>query len=224
MRRNLFLILLIMGVLTALERNSLCFVAPGRFGCPTESPEQSAQDYGLFYHTGYAIAYVFDCVFLAIWMPFFNWWVKDLPVPKSALEGINGVLMAVNRVLFGAHLLYQGIHFFCILYVLFVFRENMKSFSLRSAGQRTSWKERFFLVTSAVAAVMIGSAALHTLDAVEMVKVKTVEYGLVLVPAQILIGLRLASKVQRKREQRVLAGLAASRHVEMGVQDEKVGA
>jgi hypothetical protein len=142
-------------------------------------------------------------------MLFVKWWLKDLLVPSSVLDGINSVLMAVNRVFCGACLLYQGIHFFCILYALFVFRENMKSFSPRSVGQRTSWKERFFLVGSALAAVVIGFGALHTLEAVEIMKLKTLECGVVIVPTQVLSGLRLASKVQRMREQRVLAGLTA---------------
>jgi hypothetical protein len=142
-------------------------------------------------------------------MLFFKSWLKDLPVPNSVLDGINSVLMAVNRVFYGACLLYQGIHFFSILYALFVFRENMESFSLRSVGQRTIWKERSFLVGSAVAAVVIGFGALRTLDAVEIMKLKMLEYSVVIVPTQVLIGLRLAWKVQRKREQRALAGLTA---------------
>jgi hypothetical protein len=98
---------------------------------------------------------------------------------------------------------------FAFSIALFVFRENMKSFSPRSVGQRTSWKERFFLVGSALAAVVIGFGALHTLEAVEIMKLKTLECGVVIVPTQVLSGLRLASKVQRMREQRVLAGLTA---------------
>ncbi len=221
MRRNLLVVLLVMGVMTALERNSLCMIAPGRFGCPQKSPKQIEHDYGLFYHTGYAIAYVFNCMFLSIWMPFFDWWVKDVPVPKAALDGMNSVIMAVNRVLSVAHILYQGIYFLCILYALLRFKESTKPCSLRSDGPRMSWRERFFLVAFAIAGVVIGSGALHSLEVVEMARVKTLEYVLVIVPAQVLMGLKLASKVQWKRERRALAGRVTTRHVEMGGEDEK---
>jgi hypothetical protein len=219
MWRNLLVILAVMGLLTALERNSLCMVAPGRFGCPAVSPEQTVQDYGLFYHTGYAIAYVFDCIFLCVWMPFFNWWVSEVPVSRAALDGFNNVLMEINRVLFGAHIVWQAAQFFITLYLVLRFR---KDFTSESDAPHTSWKERFFLVASAVASVVVGSGGLYTLELAEMAKVKTLEYGMVIVPAQILVGLRFASKVQQIHQRRVLAGQAATKHVETGLADEKV--
>lgn len=216
MRRNILFILLIMGTLTALERNTLCMVTPGRFGCAATSPEQSKKDYGLFYCVAYAIAYIFDCIFMSIYIPFFDWWVRDLPVSKSAFDSMNVVLLVLNQVMCGAHALYQAAQFIAMLYV--VLRYN-KNFTMRADVSHTSWKQRSFLVASALATVALGSGALHTLELAELARVKTLEYGLVIVPAQIVIGLRFASKVQRKKEQRALAGMAATQHVEMGVQD-----
>jgi len=220
MGRNLLVILLVMGLLTALERNSLCMVAPGRFGCPAVTPEQTAQDFGLFYHTGYAIAYVFDCIFLCVWMPFFNWWVSEVPVSRAALDGFNNVLMQINRVLFGAHIVWQAAQFLITLYLVLRFTTDFWS---RSDTSHTSWRERSLLVASAALSVVIGSGALHTLELAEMAKVKMLEYGMVIVPAQVLVGLRFASKVQQIRQRRVLAGRAATSHVEAGLVDEKAG-
>ncbi|KAF7512094.1 hypothetical protein GJ744_002807 [Endocarpon pusillum] len=220
MLQNILFVVLIMGTLTALERNTLCMVTPGRFGCAAKSPEQAKQDYGLLYHVAYAIAYVFDCIFMSIWIPFFDWWVKELPVSKSVLDSMNMVLLALNQVMCAAHVIYQAAQFVAMLYIVLRFKKA----SLQADVLYTSWKERSFLVASVLATVGLGSGALHTLELAELARVKTLEYGLVVVPAQILVGLRLASMVQRKKEQRALAGMAASRHVEMGVQDEKVGA
>jgi hypothetical protein len=220
MGRNLLVILLVMGLLTALERNSLCMVAPGRFGCAADTPEQTVQDYGLFYHTGYAIAYVFDCIFLCVWMPLFNWWVSEVPVSRAALDGFSNVLMQINRVLFGAHIVWQAAQFLITLYLVLRFTQNHGS---RSETPHTSWRERSILVASAAISVVIGSGALHILELAEMAKVKTLEYGMVVVPAQVLVGLRFASKIQLIRQQRVLAGKAATTHVETGRMDEKAG-
>lgn len=220
MRQNILFVVLLMGTLTALERNTLCMVTPGRFGCDAISPEQAKQDYGLLYHVAYAIAYVFDCVFMSIWIPFFDWWVKELPVSKSVFDSMNMVLLVVNQVMCGAHVLYQAAQFMAMLYLVLRFNKT----SLQADVSYTSWKERSFLVASVLATIALGSGALHTLEWAELARVKILEYGLVVVPAQILIGLRFASKVQRKMEQRALAGMAASRHVEMGVQDEKIEA
>ena len=221
MRQNILFVVLIMGTLTALERNTLCMVTPGRFGCAAISPEQSKQDYGLLYHVAYAIAYVFDCIFMSIWIPFFDWWVKELPVSKSAFDTMNVVLLALNQVMCGAHVIYQAAQFMAMLSIVLRFK---KTSSLRTEISYTSWKERSFLVASVLATVALGSGALHTLELAELARVKTLEYGLVVVPTQILVGLRFASMVQRKKEQRALAGMTATRHVEVGVQDEKVEA
>lgn len=220
MRQHILLVVLIMGILTALERNTLCMVTPGRFGCAAISPEQAKQDYGLLYHVAYAIAYVFDCIFMSIWIPFFDWWIKELPVSKSVFESVNMVLLVLNQVMCVAHVLYQAAQLIAMLYIVLRFKKA----SLQADVSYTSWKERSFLVASVLATVALGSGALHTLELAELAKVKTLEYGLVVIPAQILVGLRFASMVQRKKEQRALAGMAASRHVELGVQDEKVEA
>ncbi len=66
MRRSILIILLIMGTLTALERNTLCMATPGRFGCAVTSPEQSKKDYGLFYRVAYALTYIFSYIFMSV--------------------------------------------------------------------------------------------------------------------------------------------------------------
>lgn len=121
-------------------------------------------------------------------------------VVPAALDRINEVLMAINRVGIGAVVAYEEIIFLCMLFVLLRFGKSMWSTSPRSDVPPASWKELGFLVAFAVLAVAIDSSALLTLEMVKMAKVKTLEYALVIVPAQVLVGLILASKAQWKWE------------------------
>jgi hypothetical protein len=80
---------------------------------------RAEQDYGLFYYTGYAIVYLYNCVTVPILMLLFNWWHMVVPVAeaplvsKAALDLINEALMAINRVGIGAVVTYEEIIFVC---------------------------------------------------------------------------------------------------------------
>lgn len=218
MFRNLVIVTLLGGLLSALQKNTICMAAPGRFGCPEKSPEEAAQDYGLFYNTGYAIAYVYDCIFLSIWIPFFNGWVKDIPVSKGTLDGINNGLLLVNSALFGGWVGYQGFYFLANLYAILVYRDSMGfPYPIPFYESHRSWNERILLVGAAGTSIFIGWSALHTLELVDFAKVKSFEYWLVVVPALLVFGLRLASLLQRKMEQRVVAAIVAKIHEEDGI-------
>jgi hypothetical protein len=202
-------------------------IDPVLFGCPAKSPEQIEQDYGLFYYTGYAIVYVYNCVTVPILMMLFSWWHMVVPVAeaplvsKAALDRINEALMAINRVGIGAVVAYEEIIFLFMLFALLRFGKSMWSTSPRSDVPPASWKERVFLFAFAALAVAIGSSALRTLEMVKMARVKTLEYALVIMPAQVLVGLILASKAQWKWEQRAISKKATTKHVEIGVEEEK---
>ena len=175
---------------------------------------------GLFYQTAYVVAYVIDCILAPIVIPLHTMWAKvstPTAVSYSTLYDINRVMDTIIQVIYGIRIGWNAILFLLSLFVVLRFR---KSFWLETV--HTSWKERFISIACVAATVVIGSGALHVLEQVGLAKVKSVESHLVIVPAQILVGLWLASIVQRMREL-LLAGNSMTRLVEMGFEKRETG-
>jgi hypothetical protein len=67
-------------------------------------------------------------------------------------------------------------------------------------------EERGLLSAAAAASVLMGMYVLWVMEVIELGKVKPLEYWLIIVPAQMVIGIMLATRLQRKRELRQREG------------------
>lgn len=216
MSKTLLIMLLIIGLQTALESHTICMIAPSRFGCALDAPEQAAPDYGLVYCTAYAISYILGCIFLPIIVPFAEAWANAMPASsdnpdvspltkmasRSTITSIDNALISLNRFGLGAIVLCLGASFLFDLCGVLRFRDGRWATSYD--GPRTSWGERFFFMVSVGTVVSIVDRALRTLDRVDFAHVKVFEFLVLILPALILVVLRLASLAQRLIERRMI--------------------
>jgi hypothetical protein len=204
------------GVMIAVDNRTVCLVSPKVFGCLPKYVDLAEHEYGLFYRTAYAAAFALSAFILPIVVPVLYLCFKLLDLGDGPHEGDGSagetillVLQLINRVVIGTGVLRCMTEFVCRLYALLVSRSPMSRFSLSTEGERTTWKERIFLLASASLGALSCSWMLYCLKNAGVARVKTLEYYLIFVPAGVTFGLFLGSRLQRRRERWFVARTAA---------------
>jgi hypothetical protein len=230
MRKQVRQIVLLMSLIEALRIGPLQIVYAGSHGYPAKSPET---DFGIAYTMGYVLSWLYVCIFMIIWVPFFQWWVERLfPASEdpNAKPGMGGkIVEALKR--FNMVLLPMSIGIALITYAYYLVHTfiyvDTRVFNSNKLPKNTrkNWAARLFMLVGIAISTSSGYGAFQILADYDLAHVKAIEYLIIVVPVQINLGILFGSLFQRRMEKRAVrkeaSAIAAVKAQENATADEK---
>ncbi|OCT49222.1 hypothetical protein CLCR_05044 [Cladophialophora carrionii] len=226
MRKQVRYIVLLMALIEALRVGPIQIVYAGKHGYPAPAE----QDFGIAYTMGYFVSWLYVCVFMIIWVPFFQWWVDkvfpDIPEdpskPSFAMKFMC-FLKKINMVLLPLSIGISFITYACYVVHTFVYVDS-RTYGSRTLPKNTrkNWAVRAFMLVGIAITTSLGYGAFQILADMDLAHVKTLEYAIIVVPVQINFGILLGTVMQFRMEKRLARkqGMEAARS-EAGAADEK---
>ncbi|KAJ9615807.1 hypothetical protein H2200_001884 [Cladophialophora chaetospira] len=226
MRKQVRYIVLLMALIEALRVGPIELVYAGKHGYPAPAED----DFGIAYTMGGFLSWLYVCLFMIIWIPFFNWWVVKLfpDTPEDPSNPSTGMkflcfVKKLNMVLLPISIGINLITYACYLGHTFIYVDSRPHGSKTlPKNTRKNWAVRAFMLLGIAISTSVGYGSFQILAEMDLAHVKTLEYAIIVVPFQINFGIFFGSVMQWKMEKRIARkqALLAAR-VEEGVADEK---
>lgn len=181
------------------------------------------------YTTAYILSYLYICVFMIIYVPFFSWIPRlfpsspksaptdpNTPTPPTKLEILARWIQAFNMIWLPFCTAISAVFYIIVLFETLVYVDERRTrFFQLPKNTKQAWKSRALMALGIAMFVGLGYGAFSVLETMELVRVKTFEYAAIVVPVQINMGLMFATRVQRKMEKRaVMKAARREQHVE----------
>jgi len=215
-----------MALIEALRVGPIQLVYAGKHGYP--APAEN--DFGIAYTMGYFLSWLYVCLFMIIWVPFFQWWVDKLfpETPEDPSKPSTGVKIACFLKKLNMILLPISIGISLITYAGYVIHTfvyvDSRPYGSKTLPKNTrkNWAVRAFMLFGIAVTTSLGYGAFQILADMDLAHVKTLEYGIIVVPVQVNLGIVLGSVMQFRMEKRLARkqALLAAR-VEEGAAEEK---
>ncbi len=124
------------------------------------------------------------------------------PSQREVVKGIESRIMILNRVIYSIAVTVLMACFISFLYAVLLYKEEVIGFLQRNDSRRTLWRERILLFTTAAMTVLAGLYVHWVMEKTQLGRVKPLEYWLIFLPAEVVVGIMVATKLQRKWERR----------------------